>query len=93
MRRRWIGLALGALTIVSASSARADDVGCCEARCHTSDGSGGGSVRGMRAALTEDDCDSRFPECDTTWTPEACGPPSEKGLRVMRHDEPPAPEE
>jgi hypothetical protein len=75
MRRGWIGLALGALTIVSASFARADDIGCCEAQCRTSDGSGRGTVSATRLALTREDCESRFANCDTTWNPDVCAAP------------------
>jgi hypothetical protein len=73
MRGEWIGLTLGALTIVTGSLARADDVGCCEAQCHISDDSGavGGTV--AKGDMTRAECESRFSECDTTWQPDACG--------------------
>jgi hypothetical protein len=72
MLRGWIGLALGALTIISGSFARADDIGCCEAQCRTSDESGRVTVSGTRLDSTREDCESRFPNCDTIWNPGVC---------------------
>jgi hypothetical protein len=87
MRRGWMGLALGALTIVSASLARADDIGCCDAECRTEARDGSGTVSRTRLDLTREDCESRFANCDTTWNPQVCAAvggsgPGTPGLRA-----------
>lgn len=72
MRRRWIGLAIGALTLVSGSLARAADVGCCETECHTADGAGRGLHSMQRRDMTQTECASSSPGCDARWSAEAC---------------------
>jgi hypothetical protein len=84
MRRRRIGLTLGALTIVTGSLARADDVGCCKAECSTTDASGANLHSMQRRDMTQADCESGFAGCDVTWRPEACpGVGGEMG--IVRH--------
>jgi hypothetical protein len=72
MRRRWIGVAAGVLTIVSGSIARADDVGCCEAECHSDNGSGAVLHSMQRRDMTEAECEGRFGDCERTWRAGAC---------------------
>jgi hypothetical protein len=73
MRRRWIGLALGALTIFifGGSIVRSEDIGCCEAHCRTS-GPGGVSASVTVRDTTRAECENPSPGCDTTWRPEVC---------------------
>lgn len=87
MGRRWRALTLGALTIVNASLARADDVGCCEAACRTTDASGAAMGTVTRSDLTEADCESRFPGCDITWHSGTCGGVGGE-MGIVRHGEP-----
>src|SRR5262249_60950816 len=58
--------------IVTGSLARADDVGCCEAECRTTDASGAALGTRTRSDMTQAQCESRFSGCDITWRPEAC---------------------
>ncbi len=86
MRCRWIGLALGALAIVGGSDARADEVGCCEVECHSSDGSGRSLHSVQRRDMTQTECEGRYPGCETTWVPGACDATGERGWRMHRYD-------
>jgi hypothetical protein len=72
MRKRLLGLTLGALTIASCSLARAEDVGCCLVECHTIDTAGAGVASVTRSDTTQADCVSRHSDCSTMWRPEAC---------------------
>lgn len=87
MRRRWVGLALGALTIVGGSVARADGVGCCEVECHFSDGSGADLHSVQRRDMTQAECESRFHDCETTWAAEPCDANPESGVRMHLDNE------
>jgi hypothetical protein len=75
MGRGWMRLALSTLTIVAGSLARADDIGCCEAKCHIADDSGavGGTV--AKGEMTRAECESRFPGCDISWRAGSCPNP------------------
>jgi hypothetical protein len=72
MRRRWVGLALGTMTLVAASAARAEEVGCCEAECHAADGSGGVLHSVQRRDMTQAECESQFEGCVTRWGGGGC---------------------
>jgi hypothetical protein len=86
MRRQWIGLILAALTMVSGSITRADEVGCCEVECHSSDGAGRELHSVQRRDMAQTECESRFPDCETTWAPGTCDANPERGFRMYRHD-------
>lgn len=75
---------MGALTIVSGSLAHADDVGCCEVECRTTDASGAALGTMTRSDMTQAECESCFTGCYMTWRPEACdGVGGEMG--IVRH--------
>jgi hypothetical protein len=87
MGRRWIGIALGALTIAGAAVARADDAGCCEVECHDSD-AGGASLRSLqRRPMSQTECEGGFPGCVVSWRPEACAVGGEMGITRHADDE------
>jgi hypothetical protein len=80
MRRRWLGLALGALTIGGGAIARADDAGCCEVECRDVDA----NLRSLqRREMARSDCEQGFPDCTVSWRPEGCAVRGEMG--IVRH--------
>lgn len=72
MRRRWIGLTIGAVLLVSGSLARAEDVGCCETECHSADTTGRLLHSMQRRDMTQSECESTPPGCKAQWNAEAC---------------------
>jgi hypothetical protein len=84
MRGAWIGLTVGALTIVTGSLARADERGCCEAECRTTDTSGAALGTMTRSDMTQAECETRFSGCDITWRPEACASVGGE-MGIVRH--------
>lgn len=86
MRRGWIGVAVGAAAIVGGSIASAHDVGCCEVECHSTDAAGRILHSVQRRDMPQAECENRFPECATTWSPESCDANPERGLRMYRDD-------
>jgi hypothetical protein len=84
MRGAWIGLTVGALTIVTGSLARADEGGCCEADCRTTDTSGAALATMTRSDMTQAECETRFSGCDITWRPEACASVGGE-MGIVRH--------
>jgi len=86
MPGRWIGMIVGALILEGGAIARADEVGCCDVECHSSDGAGRTLHSVLRRDLTQAECDRGFPDCETTWSPGACDANQERGLRMYRDD-------
>ena len=87
MRGSWIGLALCASAIVGSSPVRADDVGCCEVECHSTDDAGRALHSVQRTPLAQAECESRSPDCDVTWRAEACDVGGSVGTFEMRMPE------
>jgi hypothetical protein len=78
MRRSLLSLALGALTMTAAPIAGGADVGCCTVECHASDGARSlGSS--SKSDSTQAECESRSPDCETSWRPQACAESPEAG--------------
>jgi hypothetical protein len=84
LRRSHVSFALGALALAVAGVAHADDVGCCEAECHASDGEGRAVHSQQRRSLTQAACESSFASCETKWETSPCdadGGHAEVGMR------------
>jgi hypothetical protein len=66
------GLVLGVGLLGGASTARAQEVGCCRAACQQVGGDGKimGFVRAM--PLTSADCSTQFAGCDVSWEAGPC---------------------
>jgi len=74
------------LTVATGSIARGNEVGCCEVECHSTDGAGRELYTVQRRDMAQSECESRFPGCETTWTPGTCDANPEGGLRMYRDD-------
>src|SRR5262249_27866702 len=68
------GLVLGVGLLVGASTARAQEVGCCRAACQET--SGDGKMMGLVRAtpLASADCSAQFAGCDVSWEAGPCPP-------------------
>lgn len=87
MRRRLMGLAVAAFTIVTGSVGRADEVGCCASECRTAGASGGSLVTMTKIEMTQADCESRFSSRHVAWRQEAYGEaPNEQATRAQLED-------
>lgn len=67
-----VSLTLAMCALGSVAVARADDVGCCEAECHSEDSAGRELHSMQRRPMTQAACESSFTGCETTWHAAAC---------------------